>query len=179
MSPSTDTTTTKLGLQQIALLLEQNKALVTVNDGLTQSMAELFEHNSELREVNDTLIAENKTLKAQLQQAQKSAESLKQTQDTLSGQLNELDKSSRSLAEANIKQQRLLTKKDELIASLQNTLKQRPQSAPAPSMTTHDEQELLDLLSSKNDLIQQQQAMVEDQNTTIASLKALIDELDR
>ena len=56
MSQSADTTTTKLGLQQTALLLKQNQELMTVNDGLTQSMTELFEYNTELREVNDNLI---------------------------------------------------------------------------------------------------------------------------
>ena len=175
MSPSTDKTTTKLGLQQTALLLEQNKALVTVNDGLNQSMAELFEHNRELREVNDNLITENKTLKSQLQG---SVDSMKNTQKILSGRLNELRESTTSLVKVNSDQQTLLNKKDELIASLQNKLEQQPQSAPAPSMTTHDEQELLDLLSSKNDLIQQQQATIEERDTTVEELRVLINNLD-
>ena len=143
MSQSTDTTAATLSLQQIALLLEQNKELMTVNDGLNQSIA-----------------------------------SLNQTQKTLSGRLRELHESSKSLTEANTKQQTLLTKKDKLIASLQDTLEQQPQSALAPSMTAHDEQELLDLLKNKNNLIRQQQAIIEERDTTIESLRALINELD-
>ena len=106
------------------------------------------------------------------------------TQTTLNGRLREVRESSDLLEQENLtlKQEKsalqsLNSKQQQLIDLLQTELTQLP-LPQAPSMTTHDEQELLDLLESSENLIQQQKTTIEKRDTTVAELRALINNLD-
>ena len=162
------------------ILSGQLKKLSGLIEDINESSNTLMTANSESKE-------ENETLDGLLENMRVSVDSLMQaqeTQTTLYGRLNELNKFSKLLHQENLtlKQEKeelqsLSSKQQQLINSLQTELTQLP-LPQTPLMTTHDDQELLILLENKNDLIQQQ-ATIEERDTTIESLRVLIDELDR
>ena len=152
---------------------------------INKSSNALMTTHSESKEGEKMLSGQLKKIKQSANLLREAHTTLNETQTTLNGRLDEVNASSKLLEQDNLtlkqekkESQSLINKQKQLINSLKTELMQFP-LPQAPLMTTHDEQELISLLSSKDSLIQQQQTIIEDQNTTIASLKALIVELDR
>ena len=121
-------------------LILQNNSLEAQNLTLRTAQNKIIERQFELTTQNDVLKTQNQALLGQLNDA-------KTYQSDVMTQNKELMAQNKQLRES-------LKLSESQILKLTKQLSEVQDQPPAPSMTTHDEQELLDLIDKKDALIE-------------------------
>ena len=121
-------------------LILQNNSLEAQNLTLRTAQNKIIERQFELTTQNDALKTQNQALLGQLNDA-------KTYQSDVMTQNKELMAQNKQLRES-------LKLSESQILKLTKQLSEVQDQPPTPSMTQHDEQELLDLISSKDELIE-------------------------
>ena len=121
-------------------LILQNNSLEAQNLTLRTAQNKIIERQFELTTQNDALKTQNQALLGQLNDA-------KTYQSDVMTQNNELTTQNKQLRES-------LKLSESQILKLTKQLSEVQDQPPTPSMTQHDEQELLDLIDKKDALIE-------------------------
>ena len=110
--------------------------------------------NNELIAQNDALKTQNEALLGQLSDAKTYQSDVMTQNKELMAQHKQITSSHNELTTQNKQLRESLKLSESQILKLTKQLSEVQDQPPAPSMTTHDEQELLDLIDKKNALIE-------------------------
>ena len=128
-------------------LILQNNSLEAQNLTLRTAQNKIIERHFELTTQNDALKRQNQALLGQLNDAKTyQSDVMTQNKKTISSH-NELTTQNKQLRES-------LKLSESQILKLTKQLSEVQDQPPTPSMTQHDEQELLDLIDKKDALIE-------------------------
>ena len=134
-------------LGQLRKMQDYLAALETQNNELTLQNSSLEAQNLTLRTAQNNLIEQQFELTTQ-------NDVLKTQNQALLGQLNDAKTYQSDVMTQNKQLRESLKLSESQILKLTKQLSEVQDQPPAPSMTTHDEQELLDLIDKKDELIE-------------------------
>ena len=135
-------------------LLGQLRKMQDYLAALEAQNSELILQNNSLEAQNLTLrTAQNKIIERQFELTTQN-DALKTQNQALLGQLNDAKTYQSDVMTQNKQLRESLKLSESQILKLTKQLSEVQDQPPAPSMTTHDEQELLDLIDKKDELIE-------------------------
>ena len=135
-------------------LLGQLRKMQDYLAALEAQNSELILQNNSLEAQNLTLrTAQNKIIERQFELTTQN-DALKRQNQALLGQLNDAKTYQSDVMTQNKQLRESLKLSESQILKLTKQLSEVQDQPPTPSMTQHDEQELLDLISSKDELIE-------------------------
>ena len=135
-------------------LILQNTSLEAQSLSLHTAQDSLIERQLELTTQNDALKTQNQALLGQLNDAKTYQSDVMIQNKELMAQHKQMISSHNELTTQNKQLRESLKLSESQILKLTKQLSEAQNQTPAPSMTTHDEQELLDLIDSKDKLIE-------------------------
>ena len=135
-------------------LILQNNSLEAQNLTLRTAQNKIIERQFELTTQNDALKTQNQALLGQLNDAKTYQSDVMTQNKELMAQHKQITSSHNELTTQNKQLRESLKLSENQILKLTKQLSEVQDQPPAPSMTQHDEQELLDLIDKKDALIE-------------------------
>ena len=135
-------------------LILQNNSLEAQNLTLRTAQNKIIERQFELTTQNDVLKTQNQALLGQLNDAKTYQSDVMTQNKELMAQHKQITSSHKELTTQNKQLRESLKLSESQILKLTKQLSEVQDQPPTPSMTQHDEQELLDLIDKKDALIE-------------------------